>query len=133
MTSPQPRAPTPVGHAKAAATALQALTALHRAQLAANPADVYALVDELLPVVYELSRVYDRLAGQLNDWADLASSRGRAGDVPQRLHTAASQLGMHSANHACWAHQRMEDALAALDRPRYRADRGIPLDWKPSR
>jgi hypothetical protein len=133
MTDPHPATPTPLGHAKAAAAALQALTALPRAQLAANPTDVYALVDELLPVVYELSRICDRLAGQLNDWAALAATHRRSGDLPDRLHTAASQLGMHAVNHTCWAHQRMDDALAALDRPRYRTDRGIPLDWEPTR
>jgi hypothetical protein len=120
-------------HAKAAADALHALTALPRAHLAGNPTEVYDLVDELLPVVFELSRLCDQLAGQLTDWAGLAASHRQPGDLPDRLHSTASQLGMHSANHACWMHQRMEGALAAIDRPRYRTDRGIPLDWTPSR
>ena len=118
---------------EAAAAALRALHERARPGLAANPGEVYDLIDELLPVLDSLWRVCDRLASQLNDWAGLAATHRRAGDLPARLQQAASQLGMRTANHACWAHQCMEAALGELDRPRYRTDRGIPLDWKPRR
>ncbi len=132
-TTPPPPAPaTPVEHAKAAAAAMRALHELARPGLAGNPAEAYDLIDELLPVLDGLWRVCDRLADQFNDWAGLAATHRRASDLPARLQQAASQLGMRTANHACWAHQCMEAALGELDRPRYRTDRGIPLDWTPT-
>ena len=88
-----PTPTTTLTYAKAAASALREVQALPREQLAGNPADVYDLVDELLPAVFDLARICDRLAGQLNDWAGLAATHRRAGDLPQRLQSSGVAAG----------------------------------------
>ena len=118
-----PTPTTTLTYAKAAAAALREVQALPREQLAGNPADVYDLIDELLPAVFDLSRICDQLAGQLNDWAALAATGRRAGDLPERLHTAAVAAG-HAQRQP-----RLLDASAHGRRPR--RPRPTPLPPRP--
>jgi hypothetical protein len=125
--------PIPVEHARTAARALRALRSLDRHELASTPADVYTLIDELMLMIADLWAVSSALGTQVGDWADVAATHRRPGDLAARLRTVADQLQLDVVFDASRLCRRMEDTLPLLDRPRYRADRGIPLDWKPSR
>jgi hypothetical protein len=130
----EPTAERPaIRHARDAATAMRALHDLEPRALAANPTGIYDLIEHLLPTIYAVTLTCTHLANLLHDWANLSEShRGHAEQIT-RLHAAASQIGMHAGNGAARLYQHLDDAQCMLDRPRYRAQHGIPHDYRGSR
>jgi len=124
---------SPIEHARAAARALRALRETKPGELAGSTADAYTLIDELMLMIADLWAVSSALGTQLGDWADVAATHRRPGDLAARLRTVADQLQLAVVFDASRLCRRMEDTLPLLDRARYRADRGIPLDWTPTR
>jgi hypothetical protein len=125
--------PTPIDQARTAARAVRALREMKSGELASTTAEAYALLDELMLMVADLWAVSSGLGGQVGEWADLAATHRRPGDLAARLRTVADQLELDVVFDAARLCRRMEDTLPLLDRARYRADRGIPADWTPTR
>jgi len=124
---------TPIEHARTAARALRALRDTKPGELANSTAEAYTLIDELMLMIADLWAVSSGLGTQVGQWADLAATHRRPGDLAARLRTVADELQLDVVFDASRLCRRMEDTLPLLDRPRYRHDRGIPLDWTPSR
>jgi hypothetical protein len=124
---------TPIEQARAAARALRALRETKTGELASTIAEAYTLIDELMLMIADLWAVSSALGTQVAKWADLAATHRRPGDLAARLRTVADQLQLAVVFDASRLCRRMEDTLPLLDRARYRADRGIPADWNPSR
>jgi hypothetical protein len=124
---------TPVEQARTAARAVRALRETKTDDLASSTADAYALIDELMLMIADLWAVSSGLGIQVGEWADVAATHRRPGDLAARLRTVADQLQLDVVFDAARLCRRMEDTLPLLDRARYRADRGIPADWTPSR
>jgi hypothetical protein len=126
--------PTPIDQARAAARAVRALREMKRGELTGTTGEAYALIDELMLMVSDLWAVSSGLGGHVGEWADVAAAmHRRPGDLAARLRTVADQLQLDVVFDASRLCRRMEDTLPLLDRARYRADRGIPADWTPSR
>jgi hypothetical protein len=124
---------TPIEQARAAARALRALRETKTGELASTTAEAYTLIDELMLMIADLWAVSSHLGTQVSEWADLAATHRRPGDLAARLRTVADQLQLAVVFDAARLCRRMEDTLPLLDRARYRADRGIPADWTPTR
>ena len=120
-------------HARDAARAMRALRDLDPRALAANPTGIYDLIEQLLPTVYDVTITCTHLANLLHDWANLSESHRGHADQVTRLRAAASQIGMHAGNGAARLYQQLDDAQCVLDRPRYRAQHGIPHDYRTNR
>jgi hypothetical protein len=125
--------PTPIEHARTAARAVRALRETKTGELASTTDEAYTLIDELMLMVADLWAVSSGLGCQVGEWADVAATHRRPGDLAARLRTVADQLQLDVVFDAGRLCRRMEDTLPLLDRARYRADRGIPADWTPSR
>lgn len=117
-----------ISHARAAEHAVKVLRDVGAADLAATPDEVYALLDHLTMVIGHTVTVAAMLADQLRDWAELCHTTPTAGGTAQRLERTRRAVGLGIVPDACRLYHRFEDALIALDRRRYRTDRGIPLD-----
>jgi hypothetical protein len=125
--------PTPIEQARTAARAVRALRQTKTGGLAGTTAEAYTLIDELMLMIADLWAVSSGLGGQVGEWADVAATHRRPGDLAARLRTVADQLQLHVVFDAARLCRRMEDTLPLLDRARYRADRCIPADWTPTR
>jgi hypothetical protein len=124
---------TPIEQARTASRALRALRETETGELASTTAEAYTLIDELMLMIADLWAVSAGLGTQVGAWAVLAATHRRPGDLAARLRTVADQLQLHVVFDASRLCRRMEDTLPLLDRARYRADRGIPADWTPTR
>jgi hypothetical protein len=124
---------TPIEQARTAARAVRALRETKSGELASTTAEAYTLIDELMLMVADLWAISSGLGRRVGEWADLAATHRRPGDLAARLRTVADQLELAVVFDASRLHRRMEDTLPLLDRARYRADRGIPTDWTPTR
>jgi hypothetical protein len=124
---------TPIEQARTAARALRALRGMKTGELASTTPEAYELIDELMLVIADLWAVSSGLGTQVGQWAVLAATHRRPGDLAARLRTVAEQLQLDVVFDAARLCRRMEDTLPLLDRARYRADRGIPADWTPTR
>ena len=110
-----------------------ALRDLEPRALAANPTGIYDLIEHLLPTIFAVTITCTHLANLLHDWANLSEShRGHAEQV-SRLRAAASQIGMHGGTGAARLYQQLDDAQCLVDRSRYRAQHGIPHDYRTNR
>ncbi len=125
--------PTPIEQVRTATRAVRALREMTSGELASTTAEAYTLIDELMLMIADLWAVSSGLGGQVAGWADLAATHRRPGDLAARLRTVADQLQLDVVFDAARLCRRMEDTLPLLDRARYRADRGIPTDWTPTR
>ncbi|HEY3718416.1 MAG TPA: hypothetical protein VGL39_28160 [Jatrophihabitantaceae bacterium] len=114
--------------ARRAEDTLKALAGLGHGELAANPAEAYAVLDHLSMVIGHTVTIGAVLADQLRQWAELCADGNRHPQA-QRLAHAARLTGLGVVDEACRLYQRLEGVLSTLDQRRYRTDRGIPLDY----
>jgi hypothetical protein len=124
---------TPIVQARTATRGVRALRETKQGELASSTAEAYTLIDELMLMIADLWAVSAHLGTQVSGWAELAATHRRPGDLAARLRMVADQLQLDVVFDAARLCRRMEDTLPLLDRARYRADRGIPADWTPTR
>ncbi len=132
MTTPTPPTGAPdettaVRRARSAEDAMSALRDVAARELAATPADAYAVLDHLSMVIGHTITIAEKLTEQLRTWTELCHDVPTAGPTAQRLERTRAAVGLGIVADTCRLFHRFEDALIALDRRRYRTDRGMPL------
>lgn len=114
-----------IEYARAARDAIRALDDLDPKQLAANPAEVYNLLDHLTPVVSPLWRISSDLGAMLDKWADERGLSRPTGEPSCALHIAADRLRATAPALAGRLYAELDAAQHILDPTDYRSRYGL--------